>query len=339
MDKTDYLMRCFRHTHNKDRENYVILGIWHRLRLAGLKGDLQPITQQYVKRPTAGYALLDLYFPAIKIAVECDEAYHLKNYKSDRQREADIFKAFTECNSWNADKIKSDISDEEAVDAETVDNKELQIARVDAFRSYEEIDKQLDFIVREIKARYEKAGSPAWDSRTATEIVQSKNKIERSDNLIFGTKAEVLAALGVAKPNGELVKGLRRGTYRLRDRKNVDICFPHLSYKAGGWGNVMSEKGNIITESRGTGHSDSEEKTRTTAKRHWLLADKRRKDDNQSMLRVMFAHSKNALGQCGYRFVGVYKFIDSVYELGEEAPTKLIWQKISDEFSLSLRNK
>lgn len=328
-EKTNYLMRCFRHTLNKDRENYVVLGIWHRLRMLKLKGDLKPITQQLVRRPDGRYALLDLYFPAIKLAVECDEAYHLRNYSSDRKREEDIFKAFAECGIGDAKKHVETVSDAKAVDAGAIDLDNLVMARVDASVPYPQIDEQLDYIVSKIHERYKKADSPSWDCRPPAVIVAEKGFINASDDLIFSTMPDVLQGLRIRKPDGTAYKAIWRGAYRVRGAENTVLWFPHLSYNAGGWSNILSDGGNIISESRGLGHSEQEEKMRRTAEQHWS------KDENafhaeQTIVRIVFAHSMNALGENGYRFMGVYHLHDVKHEGNEKAPTCLVWRKVSD---------
>lgn len=81
--KRDYLIKTFSRTKRKDYENYIINGIWHKLN----RIDIQPITQQYVKRSDGKYALIDLYFPQINLGIEIDEEYHVKNSAHDSQRE------------------------------------------------------------------------------------------------------------------------------------------------------------------------------------------------------------------------------------------------------------
>ena len=72
----------------KDYENYVVGAIYHKLNNI----NIQPVSQQYVKRSDNNYALLDLYFPQINYAIECDEKYHKNNKEkhSEIGIEADI---------------------------------------------------------------------------------------------------------------------------------------------------------------------------------------------------------------------------------------------------------
>ena len=326
--KTDYLMRCFRHTHNKDRENYVVLGIWHRLRMSGVKKDIQPITQQYVKRAEGGYALLDLYFPAIKLAVECDEAFHKNNELPDKAREHDVFRSFKDCGIGDAKKHVLRLEDimtperaaEQAINADMVDVNSLEIARVDASLSYEEIDAQLDFIVKEIKKRFEKAGCPNWDCRLAEDIVAEKGKVVDHDTIIFKTIAAILKGLNIRKGDGSPYTNWWKGGFPIGPSKI--LWFPHLSFRAGGWNNVLSEDGKVITESRNIG----DKKQKKIAKTDWL-PDVEKMREGQEVQRCVFAHSKNALGESGYRFMGVYKLIDTSINQKDKLPERMIFQK------------
>ena len=50
----------------------------------------------------------------------------------------------------------------------------------------------------------------------------------------------------------------------------------------------------------------------------------------QMVERCVFAHSKNALGESGYRFLGVYKLTDAVINLEDGLPEKMIFKKSED---------
>lgn len=70
----------------KKHENYVITALLHDERLR----DLKPITQHYVPLSDANYALIDLYYPQIDLAIEVDEPFHLDNKDADEQRQKGI---------------------------------------------------------------------------------------------------------------------------------------------------------------------------------------------------------------------------------------------------------
>lgn len=81
--KRDELFTLFsKRTNRKDKENYILNAIWHKLD----NMDLQPVTQQCVILNNGKRALIDLYFPQIQYGIECDEAYHKHNTFEDLDR-------------------------------------------------------------------------------------------------------------------------------------------------------------------------------------------------------------------------------------------------------------
>ncbi len=70
----------------KKHENFVITALLHDERLRALK----PITQHYVPLSDSNYALIDLYYPQIDLAIEVDEPFHLENKDADEKRQQGI---------------------------------------------------------------------------------------------------------------------------------------------------------------------------------------------------------------------------------------------------------
>lgn len=300
--KTEYLIRAFKRTAGKGFENYVILGIWHRLRLAGLGGDIKPVTQQLVKRPDGHFALLDLYFPALNVAVECDEAYHKNNAVRDEEREKDVFRAFADCGIGSSTKGKViSCKSEEAISAESVDADNLVIARVDASVPYPEIDEQLDFIVKILKSRFENMGCPVWDERKAKEMISEKGYIDASMQVTFETIPEILEALGVRRDNGQGYIRVWAGSIKCPGIDNTRLYFGHLSFSAGGFTNLISKDLETLTEKR----DPSKQIGRNNAKNWKKFATNLQ--NGIADYYVVFAHSIDELGQKGYKFMGVYK--------------------------------
>ena len=82
--KYEYLVNQLHRTAYKKHENYVIGSLLHDESLS----ELKPCTQHYVRRSdNAGYALLDLYYPQIELAVEIDEPHHYKGTHLDKIRQ------------------------------------------------------------------------------------------------------------------------------------------------------------------------------------------------------------------------------------------------------------
>ena len=68
--KLVYLAKTLSRTKRKDFENYVVNAIWNRIN----DPRLVPVTQQFIKDQDGNH-YNDLYFPQLKIGVECDEGY------------------------------------------------------------------------------------------------------------------------------------------------------------------------------------------------------------------------------------------------------------------------
>ena len=324
-EKTLHVIRSFRHTHEKDFENYVVTGIWHRLRLANLEHDLKPITQQYVKREN-GYALLDLYFPDIKFAVECDEAYHQGNYLNDQAREREVYKRF---NEWLVDNrhFRSAVDDLDAISAVGVESNSLELARVDASLPYGLIDRQLDEIVNRIKNKYRQFGCPCWDVRPAEDIALQDGQITVQKGLVFDSVSSIFRGMNIRTQRGEYHKGpWQHGGYPVANNNLIILWFPHLAQQQGRWLNILSEEGKKIKEMRGDHFGPD-------ASRSWKR-DADAFDRGVKSKRIVFAQSRNGIGEAGYRFMGVYQ-MDGYGERDEDgAPTFTHWEKVADAIKI-----
>lgn len=107
--RTFHLKKSKKNFRVKKHENYVITALLHDERLR----DLKPVTQYYVPLSDSKYALLDLYYPQINLAIEVDEPHHLEHKDEDDAREKAI-KDKLQCKfiRFNVDKgnIISDIA-------------------------------------------------------------------------------------------------------------------------------------------------------------------------------------------------------------------------------------
>ncbi len=317
--KTRRLIRTLRHTHNKDYENYVVTGIWHRLRMRGL--DVEIITQQYVKRNN-GYALLDLYFPALNVAIECDEAYHLNNKLNDKNRENEVFRAFENC-EFDEKHIESEIKDDDvAINAESFNSRGLKLARVDASVPYWLIDKQLDDIVAKIERLYTQIGSPGWDVRPTEEKVKESKCF--SVGHAFNNIPAILKCLNIH------VRRWWSGGYPRNSKDHVILWFPHLSVNSGKWQNVLMRDGEkvFIIESR-----PADKGVGRDVERNWGYDVETLKKDKRSV-RIVFAHGKNLLGESGYRFIGVFKLCSAKWAEVGKTPVSLKWERVADRIEI-----
>lgn len=102
--KYNYFIRQIQKTAFKSHENFIIGSLLHDLSL----NDLKPITQYYVKRNDEKYALLDLYYPQLNLAIEIDEPAHENNIENDKIRQLDIEKNIN-CNFFRIKINQGDI--------------------------------------------------------------------------------------------------------------------------------------------------------------------------------------------------------------------------------------
>lgn len=230
--------------------------------------EIKPVSQQYVKREDGRYALLDLYFPQINIGVECDESYHKGNEIPDKIREV---------------KVK------EALNALNLDS-DFMLIRIDADTDIEDFNRQIDDAVIAIKSKYEKCRAPKWSEElSAVEQVLKKRFISVTDSLQFSTIVEI------GKIFGKNYKTARRCTFDIND--NDIVWCPQLakiedgvwrSASNSGWINWLSEDWNEIFEEIPNEKSKNSEPKRNN--------------------RVVFAKSRDSLGNNTYRFIGTYCF-------------------------------
>lgn len=84
--KYEHLVKQIHRTKYKRHESFIIGSLLHDSNLK----DLLPLTQHYVKRIDNKYALIDLFYPQINLAIEIDEPHHENIRGSDTLRQMDI---------------------------------------------------------------------------------------------------------------------------------------------------------------------------------------------------------------------------------------------------------
>lgn len=84
--KYDYLIEQLHRTSYKKHEAFIVSSLIHDSSLA----ELKPCTQFYVRRTDSGYALVDIYYPQLNIAIEIDEPHHLKYQEQDLLRQRHV---------------------------------------------------------------------------------------------------------------------------------------------------------------------------------------------------------------------------------------------------------
>lgn len=278
--KRDYLVKTLSRTKRKDYENYVINAIYHKLNNLNIK----PVSQQYVKRTDNSYALLDLYFPQLNIAIECDEKYHKnkENQMADINREIDVYDKLT-----------------------AISENKLDIIRIDVVESIDNINLQIDKAVSKILNKYNMIGSPKWIIEDSCTVVAKQGYIRVSDNLEFYRIADIAKAF-----NRKC--GVRSCTFNVIKGKSFVWC-PKLAVKddygkfvqsSKNWNNLISEDRTEIIEE----YTDSKISTKNRYEKMFSKLTPKQREEKFNKIRYVFAYHKNALGQKFYKFLGIFKF-------------------------------
>ena len=317
--RTQRIAAAFERTNRKKYENYVVTGVWHRLRDKGIL--LEPVTQQYVKRPE-GYALLDLYFPALNVSVECDEKHHLSLAAADRRRTLDILEA---------DKVDP-LRAISAVSAGAFE--ELRVVCADlpegggdpVFKPVEEIDGQIDEVVAEIVRRYKELGRPAWDPRPDVEKLAESPEIRVSDGWLFPRICDIVNGFGSRKKDGSPYGNhdFWSGSAKLREDGRW-MFFLHLTVpgaESGRFDNLLDFENGKMVVTEYCNDPDSSRNVIAAWERDRALAA------NGTPPQVLiFGRARNAFGTKGYRFLGEFKLAGTDLA-GNPASRK--WKRVSE---------
>lgn len=275
MDKKEYIIRQLGRTKNKKYEAYVVTRIIHLLNDFSIKF----ITQQYVTRPE-GRALTDLFFPQFGLHIEVDEGQHFSqaNIKEDKIREADIINATGH-----------------------------EILRIDVTKSFEEINIQIETVVKKLKSLRQASSFIPWDieSEFDTMTFIKRGYIDIVDNVAFKTIKDACNCFG-----HNYTRYQRAGA--THPDPDVMLWFPKL-FPNGEWDNQISPDEEVITE-----RNEDDEK----AKEH-VLSHLNNKEKHKHQ-RIVFAKVRGNLGDILYRFRGHYK-LDVKNSNGI---TGLIWRRI-----------
>ena len=307
--KVIYLAKTLSRTKRKDYENYVVNAIWNRVN----DSRLVPVSQQYVKDKNGNYYFIDLYFPQLKIGIECDEGYHASHEQKvlDAEREATII-----------DVMKQ------------VDGCDYVALHVDVTKSFEEVEEKINAHVLTIKSKIEELNiQDGWNLTTKevkhgwsaeesdiAEYFKDKEYITVNDNIVFPRNKDVYNIIlgqnfaGSLAHSGERWKklhtqyGYEEGTFP---------WFPQLTIQkptSSGYFNILSKDGTEIYEYI----DDPEQNMQRKAEGRYI-----------GKKRVVFTKAKDPLtGIEGYRFVGF--FIGDHYD---ENGT-ITYKRIDDKFKI-----
>lgn len=268
--KLEYLVRTFSRTKRKDFENYVVNAAWNQL----ADDTLQPVSQQYVRRNN-GYALIDLYFPAVNVGIECDEGYHLgaEQKRRDLSREAEIAAELT------------------AIDGDP--SKGYKAMHVRASGSYEQMEGDIDRAVKEIKRRKNKFKPAPWEPLKPPYVrALEAGMLKSNDYLQFRTIADAVRCFG--RDN----KRYQRGYFSIG--YGYHLWFPKMAIEKSD-GTLQSAAFNIVNT---ISYDGSEIRSWKTEEDFVPDAEDKRGTDNKL---ITFVRDKDVFGKQAYRFTGVFQ--------------------------------
>jgi len=271
-----YLIRTLSRTKRKDYENYVINAIWNRLN----DDTIEAVTQQYVHNPEKGNKhFIDLYFPALNIGIECDEAHHLgeENIKADKEREASIYDAL-----------------------HGINNEGYEPIHINVVKSYKEVQKQIDNAVASLKQKIKEKSPAKWEVMEPEEYYRKRTEITVKDKVGFTSINQACNILFstnyVEKPGGAKRSYFTPNTFSKTKYNGYKVWFPKLAIcdengsliaaTPTGWINQLVNNGKEIIQSN-------------IGIKLGSKGDKKR--------RIVFAKYKDPLGDNGYKFVGIFE--------------------------------
>lgn len=290
-------------TNGKSKETFILNAIWNRMEMRNI--SIESITQQIVHKPDGSYFLLDLYFPAIHVAIECDEAYHLKvdQIECDLRREKQIEQIFSASRVLTA-----------------VDEASLKIYRVNAEATLEEIYEQIDNIIEQIQLLVHSQerkfpGSTLWKSPDEKIAIYAHRKFLSAEEPIYFRTINDIYQLFQPQGNAPIL----RGFFRLA-KSEYFLWFPQLaievnglppkSQNSKGWMNFLDQNTFSIIE------------------RNNDLAVFQRSVSHIHNPRLAFVKVKTPLNETGYRFIGVYRIEKETLneKINKRIGTKIHWE-------------
>lgn len=296
-EKLNYIARSLSKGIRKNYEIYVVNSIFNKLQ----SFDIEFSTQQTVITKDRKRRYIDMYFPQINLGIEVDEYYHNNNEqkKRDELRELNI---------------------KDALSNSLIRGDDIQFERIQISgnQSVDELDKQINNIVKLIKSKVGEKPQWIFDENDRIRQIVDRGYLKRGDSLS--------GMVSILKVFGKTVKGWQRCTCQC-NKPNHFVWSPTLSIEVinedsvkntgkQGWINTISEDLSVIFESGVNG------KKKTEADAEW--------DIENNTVRHVFLKYKDALGISKRRFVGSYRC--GGYDISKNAET---WECFSETCELS----
>ena len=296
--KVVYLVKTLSRTTRKDYENYVINAIWNRIN----NPKLIPVSQQYVKGNNGKHHFIDLYFPQLKVGIECDEGYHLRSDQKIQDEERELT-------------INSILSQ--------IDERDYIAYHIDVTKTFLEVEQQINKTVNSIqKLIKELKIEDGWKqfNPDLENYFKKKEFITIQDEVIFPTNKEVYNYILGQNYSYHLMHGGER-FHKLYTEYGYEEgtfpWFPKITINKPtnkGYYNLISKNGDEIRE-----FTDNEIENHKRVAENRYIGKKR----------LVFSQVEDFVtGQIGYRFIGY--FIGDHYENNGT----IVYKRIDDKFRI-----
>lgn len=318
--RRDSLYKIFgKNTNNKPAETYILNRLWFKLVEELNKNGLEPpepVTQQLVFYNGKHY-FIDLYFPALRIAVECDEKHHMWQKPNDVKRQNDIESVIDEMSLEEAlfdGRLTLAENTPIAVVqlASTLENEsnsysKTRVYRIKAYKKLGVIEAQIDSIVRVICQSMTKDLS--WRNlEDKLKDIENQKCLKVSDSYDFASNVQVCNLFGCNFPEGT--------------RKNYFVKLNTAGYNCHIWiPNLVKFDGTSGTKS---GWKNSFGSDFSITESHDSIVE----EIDEADLRITFVKGKNSLGQSIRRFAGLYRL--KCRSIGENKDER-VWERIATE--------
>ncbi|MCF8380076.1 MAG: hypothetical protein K9H49_10895 [Bacteroidales bacterium] len=194
MVKDEYIRKQLNKTNRKSFESYVVYGIFHFTRHL----DVEFTTQQMVIRPNGNRAMMDMFFPSLKLAIEVDEGQHFDSegefIETDVTRETDIINAI-----------------------------DCDFERPDATKGLQHLDMEIQRIAKKIEGLHKTIKPTQWEYEKRISRAYYKNigEIKVGDALYYAD--DVYSLFG-----GKFSRGRNPGGYNHSYENNKRIWLPTI---------------------------------------------------------------------------------------------------------------
>lgn len=322
--KSEYLYKTFAsRTRNKKEECYVLNAIWQRLYMQGY--EIEPITQKYVRRSDDKghkFALIDLFFPSLNLAIEVDEAYHNDKIDDDIERQKEVIRILLLEKGVEESKIGAL---EKVTASEFKPGKNMpEFLRIHTDVPYDKLEEQINNVVEGIKNKIHDPEAIRWIS-PEEKMIQLRNKgaISKSDHIYFKTINQICDI--ISPENRQEGKGAIRCFVLLKNDPEPKMLWcPQLA---------LHSKNGDVKAAPDSGWVNELIDEETLREWHPDPGKLHGKNPNLWLPRVTFLKGKTALGEVGYRFVGIFE------RQPEDAPDGArIYKRTKTEYSWPTAN-